>query len=112
MCNLSPLYSNAVNRKLIAIRMPSGYTFLVCLGSLLGVFRIVGSSSGLVLVSVCLGFSSFGFSLFFLICFDLVAGSGGGKNSEVQKKSSLRWLHSPFYNGECRVLVKRIRNMF
>ena len=62
---MSPLYSNAVKRKLMAIRMPSGYTFLVCLGSLLGVFRIVGSSSGLVLVSVCLGFSSLCFFVLF-----------------------------------------------
>ena len=28
------------------------------------------------------------------------------------QKSSLRWLHSPFYNGECRVSVKRKRDLF
>ena len=92
-------------RKLINV-LPSGCTFLVRLGRILELLKLAWSR--LVFVSVSAFFLAFVVSVFFFsvlvsFVFFLVAEFGEPARREERAQNCL---HSPFYNGECRVLVK------
>ena len=88
----------------ISIWLPSGSTFLVLLGSLLGVSGIISSSFNCSLSRFLL---IFGFCFFLLFLFWFWFQDSGGKSSQSRsgskkkKKVLSNCLHSPFYNGEC-----------